>query len=466
MDAERDAGGALRGGIASPPLLYVEPNRIHKMKICPRNNRYHRSITATALRALVAVADEGSFRRAAERLGYTQSAISHQVAVARARARRLALPPPGRPRRGHADAPPARSPTTTPAARCAALATLDVEVRAAQRGERETLRDRRLPDRRGRAGAAGAARARRAPSRRRGRAGRERAPRGRRRRARRAAGSTSPSRSTPSRTTRSRRSRCCEDPWVILTWRGSPLADAQRPTLDLLDGVQVVAWGQHWQTQVELEELWRRRGIAPRVVYRTDDSVALQRLVAARPRPRLRRAADRAAPDRSRADLGCEPREVLPARTIALCHARGRRLSAAAQALIEIVREQQRGLSAERPSAASPRRAARCVAISSSLRRSSSTVIAVADDRGREAALRAEREALEADARAPPARSAPRARPRSRARRSWSSRARARRSCPRAPPRARRSCPSARRRTRAAAAGRAIAPKIGAAIAS
>ena len=69
---------------------------------------------------------------------------------------------------------------------------------------------------------------------------------------------------------------------MILTWHGSPLADAQRPSLDLLDGVQVVAWSQHWQTQVELEELWRRRGIAPRVVYRTDDNVALQRLVAAR----------------------------------------------------------------------------------------------------------------------------------------------------------------------------------------
>ena len=34
-----------------------------------------------ALRALVAVADHGSFRAAAKSLGYTQSAISHQIAV-------------------------------------------------------------------------------------------------------------------------------------------------------------------------------------------------------------------------------------------------------------------------------------------------------------------------------------------------------------------------------------------------
>src|ERR1700748_320458 len=36
-------------------------------------------IDLKALRALVAVADHGSFRAAARSLGYTQSAISHQV---------------------------------------------------------------------------------------------------------------------------------------------------------------------------------------------------------------------------------------------------------------------------------------------------------------------------------------------------------------------------------------------------
>ena len=49
------------------------------------------------LRALVAVADFGSFRAAAVELGYTQSAISHQVAE-------LSVPLGRRCSRGRADA--------------------------------------------------------------------------------------------------------------------------------------------------------------------------------------------------------------------------------------------------------------------------------------------------------------------------------------------------------------------------
>ena len=130
-----------------------------------------------------------------------------------------------------------------------------------------------------------------------------------------------------------------KDSWVILTWRGSPLASAREPSLDLLDGVHVVAWNQHWQTQIELEEVWRRRGIAPRVVYRTDDSVVLQRLVAARLGHACvgRLLAERPI-DASLTSV--VPLEALPTRTIALCRARGRRLSAAVVALIEIVRAQ------------------------------------------------------------------------------------------------------------------------------
>src|ERR1700753_2895890 len=37
------------------------------------------AVDLKALRALIAVADQGSFRAAARSLGYTQSAISHQV---------------------------------------------------------------------------------------------------------------------------------------------------------------------------------------------------------------------------------------------------------------------------------------------------------------------------------------------------------------------------------------------------
>ena len=133
-----------------------------------------------------------------------------------------------------------------------------------------------------------------------------------------------------------------EDPWVILTWRGSPLADAPRPSFDLLDGAEVVAWSQHWEIQIELEELWRRRGVAPRVVYRTDDNFALLRLVAA--------GLGHACVGRLIAQRALEPsltwlapRELVPARTIALCHARGRSLGAAALEFIDIVREQSAG---------------------------------------------------------------------------------------------------------------------------
>ena len=293
-----------------------------------------------ALRALVAVADEGSFRRAAERLGYTQSAISHQVAVLeRGLGASLFHRPGGR-----------AAVTLTTAGEVAyhharralaALATLDVEVRAAQRGERETLR----------IGVFQTAAAELVPA------------------ALGELGERHPGVEV-ALVDCERRDDAIDaltggrldvafavdpephdaieaiplltDSWVILTWRGSPLADADRPTLELLDGVQVVAWNQHWQTQIELEEVWRRRGIAPRVVYRTDDSMVLQRLVAAR--------LGHACVSRLIGERPLEPsltsltlHEVLPTRTIALCHARGRRLSAATRAFIEIVRERSGG---------------------------------------------------------------------------------------------------------------------------
>jgi hypothetical protein len=72
-----------------------------------------------------------------------------------------------------------------------------------------------------------------------------------------------------------------DDSWVILTRRDSPLAEIEHPSFDVLDGADVVAWNRKWQVQAELEEVWMRRGIAPRIVYRTDDNLVLQRLVAA-----------------------------------------------------------------------------------------------------------------------------------------------------------------------------------------
>ena len=290
-----------------------------------------------ALRAFVAVADEGSFRGAAERLGYTQSAISHQVAVLeRSLGASLFHRPGGR-----------AAVTLTPAGEVAyhharrvraALALLDVEVRSAQRGERETLH----------VGVFQTVAAELVPP------------------ALRTLGERHPGVEVAlvecergdelvESLTRGRLDLAFalnpepheaieaiplrDDPWVILTWRESALADAPRPGLHLLDGAQVVAWNQHWQAQAELEELWRRLGIAPRVVYRTDDNVALARLVAA--------GLGHACVGRLIAQRSVEPaltwlapRDVLPARTIAICHARGRSLGGAAQALIEIVREQ------------------------------------------------------------------------------------------------------------------------------
>jgi DNA-binding transcriptional LysR family regulator len=130
-----------------------------------------------------------------------------------------------------------------------------------------------------------------------------------------------------------------EDPWVILTRRDSGLASVQEPTFDLLDGVDLVAYNRRWRSQVVLEDAWRRRAIRPRVVYRTDDNLALQRLVAA--------GFGHACLDRLGATglvepslTWLEPREILMQRTIALCVPRHRDLSMAAVTLMDSVRTQ------------------------------------------------------------------------------------------------------------------------------
>lgn len=133
--------------------------------------------------------------------------------------------------------------------------------------------------------------------------------------------------------------RLFEDPWVVLTRRDSSLAEAERPAFELLDGADVVAWTPRWATQVALEEAWRRRGIAPRVVYRTDDNLALQRLVAAGlghacvGRLAARRAIDPAL-------TWLEPPDILTPRTVALCHPRQRDLEDAARSLSAALRAQ------------------------------------------------------------------------------------------------------------------------------
>ena len=130
-----------------------------------------------------------------------------------------------------------------------------------------------------------------------------------------------------------------EDPWVILTRRDSAIAGADRPGFGALDRQDLVAWTRRWRGQAELEDTWARRGIAPRIVYRTDDNLALQRLVAAGlghaciGRVVASRAIDPAL-------TWLEPHEASRGRTIALCYARHRPLTTTARTLITAIRAQ------------------------------------------------------------------------------------------------------------------------------
>jgi DNA-binding transcriptional LysR family regulator len=130
-----------------------------------------------------------------------------------------------------------------------------------------------------------------------------------------------------------------EDPWVILTRRDSPVARLERPGFDALDRVDVVAWTHRWRVQAELEQAWSRRGIAPKIVYRTDDNLALQRLVAAGlGHACIGRLAASRAVDPSLTWLS--PREFLSRREIALRYPRQRRMTATSLALITAIRAQ------------------------------------------------------------------------------------------------------------------------------
>src|ERR1700755_823602 len=91
------------------------------------------------LRALVTVADQGSFRGAARELGYTQSAISHQIASLE---RSLGTPMFTRPGgRGATALTPAGSAVYRRARRVLGeVQTLAADVRTTVTGEREALR--------------------------------------------------------------------------------------------------------------------------------------------------------------------------------------------------------------------------------------------------------------------------------------------------------------------------------------
>jgi DNA-binding transcriptional LysR family regulator len=130
-----------------------------------------------------------------------------------------------------------------------------------------------------------------------------------------------------------------EDPWVILTRRDSAIVSLDHPGFEVLDQRELVAWTRRWPAQAELEDAWARRGIAPKIVYRTDDNLALQRLVAAGlGHACIGRVAASRAVDPSLTWL--EPDETPPPRTIAISYPRHRPVSATARSLISAIRAQ------------------------------------------------------------------------------------------------------------------------------
>jgi DNA-binding transcriptional LysR family regulator len=289
------------------------------------------------LRAMISVADEGSFRAAARTLGYTQSAVSHQVATLERSLDATLFTRPGG--RAAVALTPAGEVVYRRALRVLGeLQTLGADVAAMQTGERQILRVgtfqtattellpaalRELRDHWPDVEVVLSESQANAPT----------------FDALTAGELDLAFLVNPDPDERIRSIPLLDDPWVILTRRDSELASVEDPTFDLLDGVDLVAWNLRWRSQIELEEAWRRRAIRPRVVYRTDDNLALQRLVAAGyGHACLDRLGASGAVEPSLTWL--EPREILLQRTIALCVPRHRDLSLTAVTLMDSIRTQ------------------------------------------------------------------------------------------------------------------------------
>jgi DNA-binding transcriptional LysR family regulator len=124
-----------------------------------------------------------------------------------------------------------------------------------------------------------------------------------------------------------------EDNFVVLTWRGSPLSGRRKVPLEALHDENVIAWQTDVGYQNELELYWRAHGIAPRIVYRTNDNFAIHRAVEAQlGHACIGRLAARRPANRALVALAIS--DPLPPRTIQICLARGRRQSRVAQALL------------------------------------------------------------------------------------------------------------------------------------
>ena len=294
-------------------------------------------VSLRSLRALATIADAGSFRGAARSLGYTQSAVSHQVAeLERAVGAALFSRPGGR---GQVTLTPIGDIVYRHARRVLAeLRMLETSLQSARGGGRTQLR----------VGVFQTAAAELLPPAlrflREERPGvdvilsqTEEDPR--------MADWVAEGRLDLALTINQQPDdrieliRLFEDPWVILTRRDSPLAAAQKPSFELLDRQDVVAWTSRWKLQNDLELAWRRRGVQPRVVYRTDDNLALQRLVAeGLGHACIGRLSAQRAIEPSLTWL--EPPDILAPRTVAVCHPRQRDLADAAQTLSVALRSQ------------------------------------------------------------------------------------------------------------------------------
>ena len=291
-------------------------------------------IDPRTLRALVTVAETGSFRAAARSLGYTQSAVSHQIAAIERRLGVSVFVRPGG--RGKVALTAYGEIVYQHAQRViAANQALDADVRAALAGDRGTLRIS-ISQTTCAVLVEPLAHLRR----------------------------TSPgievslSNSATAETLAQQlhhgqvdiglyvniqpddrvvTSPLFEDNWMVIAHRDNPIAASSSITLDALDGTEMIAWHQRWKAQANLERLWRQRGIRPRIIYRTDDNMMIQRLVGN--------------------DLGCaclgalavgdliDPsvrrlaiRDEVPPRSLSLCWARDRALPPAAVLLRDAIR--------------------------------------------------------------------------------------------------------------------------------
>ncbi len=299
-------------------------------------------IDPRTLRALVAVAEAGSFRAAARSLGYTQSAVSHQIAAIERRLGVTVFVRPGG--RGKVALTPHGELVYQHAQRVlAANQALEGDVQAALAGERGTLRI-------GLSQSTCAMLAEPLVHLRRSNPGIE----------------VSLINAATAETLAQQLHQgqvdvglyinvesddrvvatpLFEDTWVLVAHLDDPIAASSSITLDALDGAEMIAWHQRWKAQANLERLLRQRGIRPRIVYRTDDNSIIQVLVAnglgcaclgalsasALIDPRLRRLA---------------LRDEVPPRTLSLCWARDREPPASAVELSDAIRKlaEQRSL--------------------------------------------------------------------------------------------------------------------------